>query len=93
MARRRLEKDPASPASPWDWLLQHSERERERRAYVEACDMDKEGRYSEADDTLLAAGVRAEVVQNRRVHIGWRLSQGMSAIEQSISRASWRRGT
>jgi hypothetical protein len=93
MAKRRIER-AVNVESHWDWLLQHSERDqRERRAYVEACDVDKEGRYSEADDALLAAGVRAEVVQNRRVHIDWRLSRGMSAIEQSISRASWRTET
>jgi hypothetical protein len=94
MARRRIEKDPAAPASPWDWLIAGDERNRrEREAYALACQLDTEGKYGEADQALRAGGVREEVVQNRRLHLEWRLSQGMSAIEQSIPRASWRTET
>jgi hypothetical protein len=93
MARRRIEKDPAAAATPWGWLMAQDERSREREAYALACQLDTEGKYGESDQALRAGGVREEVVQNRRLHLEWRLSQGMSAIEQSIPRASWRTET
>jgi hypothetical protein len=80
MAKRRIER-AVNVESPWDWLLMHSERDqRERGAYVQAYELDKVGQYADADEALRVAGIREEVIQDRRRHIGWRLRQEFPAL-------------
>jgi hypothetical protein len=82
MSRLRKSPDELRAESPWDWLLQQSERDqRERRGYVEACNLDRDGEHEKADEILRAAGVSAEVVDQRRAHISWRVAQGFPAID------------
>jgi hypothetical protein len=80
MAKRRMERT-VETESPWDRLLAFDQQNGiERAAYQEACELDKVGKYAEADEVLRAAGVKAGVVADRRRHINWRLSQGKFAI-------------
>jgi hypothetical protein len=53
MSRLKKTAQEVKAASPWDWLLQESERDqRERRAYVEACELDRNAEYDAADEVL-----------------------------------------
>ena len=81
MSRLRKSPEVLKAESPWGWLLEQSQRDmRERRGYVEACELDKAGQYAEADEALRVAGIREELIEDRRRHIDWRLRQGMPAI-------------
>jgi len=81
MSRLKRTPQEVRASSPWDWLLQESEREqRERVAYHEACTLDESGNYAEADEVLRAAGVADDVIDRRRAHIDWRRRQGFPAI-------------
>ena len=82
MSRLRKTQQQIKQESPWDWLLQQSERDRrERTGYADACELDRLGKYAEADEALRLAGVAEAVIADRRRHIGWRLREGMGAID------------
>jgi hypothetical protein len=68
--------------TPIDRLLRNLQAEKVKNdGYKLACTLDTAGEYEKADQVLLKAGVSASVVEKRRAHINWRISQHLPAID------------
>jgi hypothetical protein len=75
MSRYKTEGAKIRADDPWSRLFEDTKRDAQRHeAYKEACELDRVGKYAEADRVLRKAGVSRAVVQQRRDHINWRLA-------------------
>ncbi len=85
MSRYRTEAEAQTRADdPWNRLFDDAKRDAQRHvAYKQACELDRVGKYAEADRVLRKAGVSRAVVKQRRDHINWRLANERTTGIQS----------
>jgi hypothetical protein len=88
MARRRIiERAVKVPESPWERLLRESEQfNRERAPLGVACQLDAEGRYTEADAVLRDAGIDEDLISDRRRHLEWRRANGFNVTGDTLTK-------
>jgi hypothetical protein len=89
MSTFRKTRKEIKAASPWDKLLAFDARERcERGGYAVACELDKIGRYTEADEALRLAGRPEETIRDRRRHLEWRTANGYSVTGDTLTKVN-----
>ena len=72
---------------PWDEFFEETEKQRQiSLAYQDACKLDDEGNYDQADRVLRKAGVSHAIVQQRRDHINWRLANEGVLLARDLKR-------
>lgn len=82
---RKADREQKAEDDPWAEFDYDSPQNVKRRleglAYGDACKLDRDRKYAEADRVLRKAGVSAKNVEHRRRYIDHRLAQGLTAIE------------
>ena len=80
---KTAERQEAKEEDPWEEFCRDDGKQRRiHQTYAEACRLDAEGKYGQADRVLRKAGVTAAIVTQRREHVEWRLEQGLEVSQR-----------